>query len=315
MRNIIKNTKCLVALGIVAAGAVLAALGCGSSGGSTDPGHEFGNAFGGMANAGSNFLKNVPSGGGGYTGNQNLDLAQQIGPKFFEAVDLFNPERQRELGQSCAIAISNQSPLYSSANANKYVNLVGMTVASACPKPELDYVFSVLDTPDINAYSTPAGYIFITRGALQACSDESELAAVLAHEIGHVVREHGVSNVRDSKFIEIGTTVASSRSREFQQLEQISDNFIEKVVKGAYSNEQEYQADAEAVKYLIAAGYDPNGLVRFLEKLQKVTGKGDFSNVMTSHPGTAERIKRVKQQIGAQQGGVTLNDRYAKWVK
>ena len=136
------------------------------------------------------------------TSNQNLGLLMTLGKQYCDAVDLDNPERQNALARP-ALAVSNKYPLLANANKNDYVNYVGLTIASVCPNPELDYTFGVLDTPDINAYSTPGGYVFITRGALEICSDESELAAVLAHEIAHVVLGHGIDAIRSAKYTQI----------------------------------------------------------------------------------------------------------------
>lgn len=330
MKHLFNQKRTWIAMGVSAIFAGVLALGCsgGSEGsnGMKNVGNDIGSGLSNLGHSGSNMLSgiahNSPGGTGasgipGSTGNRDLDLLANIGPKFFDAVDLENPERQKALGQSCALAVSNQYPLLSNANRNDYVNYVGLTVASVSPRPDLEYTFGVLDTPDINAYSTPGGFVFITRGALETCSDESELAGVLAHEVAHVALGHGIDAIRNAKYTEIGMTVAQSRSPQLQQFEQITNNAVENTLNGIHSNEQEFKADSEAVRYLIAAGYDPNGMTRFLQKLQAKTGAGGIENIMKSHPGTAERVKRVQQQVTSSgaQGGATLADRFNEWMK
>lgn len=327
MRNIINiKTRRLLAVAVGALGAAIIAIGCSGSGGEgagsglSDMGNKLGNGLGTLGRGGATMFNNAGNGlqnFGNSGGGQQNDLGTwlNIGQKFFAAADLDNPQRQEELGQSCALAVGNSYPLSTNNNRNDYVNMVGMTVASVSEKPELEYSFAILESPDINAYSTPGGYVFITRGALEACADESELAAVLGHEVAHVVLNHGIEQIKNEKWTELGMTVASTQSKEFREFEQVTDKMAEKVLTGVHSNEQEYKADSEAVNYLIAAGYDPNGMTRFLMKLQAKTGAGDISNVMKTHPGTAERVKRVQQQIAsAPAGGAALPDRFARWT-
>src|SRR3954453_1917106 len=117
-------------------------------------------------------LPNVPNivpGHGSGSGSRDADLrgVTELGKKWGELTDLDNPKRQDELGQSIAVAIANRYPVSKNRSLNKYVNLVGLTVASVSARPDLNYAFGVLETPEVGAYSTPGGYIFITQGALK----------------------------------------------------------------------------------------------------------------------------------------------------
>src|SRR4029079_19055889 len=111
--------------------------------------------------------------------------AAQLGAKGLDWADIQSQQRQDEIGQAIAVAITNRYPLSSDTQLTDYVNLVGLTVASVAPNADINYSFGVLDTPEVGAYSAPGGYIFITRGALGMLQDESELAGVLAHEVAH----------------------------------------------------------------------------------------------------------------------------------
>ncbi len=328
MRNLLQYKRTWIGLGIVSVTAGLIALGCDSDG----VGSKIGNGIDSLGRGTETVVSNVgntltgnagpnPANGPALPGsygdsNQNLINALTLGSKFSDLLDMDNPQRQESLGQAMAVAIMNRYPLYSDTKTNDYVNLVGMTIAAVSPRPDLDYTFAVLDTPEVGAFSTPGGYVFITRGALAMASDESELAGVLAHEVAHVALNHGIEAVKNAKFNDIVVSAGEVRSREFRQFEAISDGAAEKVLNDAHSRDQENQADHEAVNYLIAAGYDPDGFVRFLQKLETKIGAGGI-DIMKTHPGTGERIHSVQAQIAASKatGVHTLRERFASQVR
>ena len=123
-----------------------------------------------------------------------------------------NESDEDDLGRTIAIAATNQWPLYDNTRLNKYVTMVGLTLADQTSNPGANWVFGVLDTPDTAAYSGPNGYIMITRGAIAAMQDESELAGVLAHEMSHVPNHDGFKAVKTGKISEVGTQGAVTRS-------------------------------------------------------------------------------------------------------
>ena len=143
-----------------------------------------------------------------------------------------------------------------------------------------------------------------------------ELAGVLGHEVGHVALGHGIEAVKNAKFNDLVITAGEMRSKELRQFEAVTQGAAEHALDDLHSRDQENAADAEAVKYLIAAGYDPNGFLRYLKKLEAKIGAGGIENVMKTHPGTGERIGRVQQAIAASgaNGGVTAPQRFAQFV-
>jgi predicted Zn-dependent protease len=252
---------------------------------------------------------NIPGMSSGQT-----QQAMQVGAKVLDRADLECPERQEEIGQSVAVAITNKYPLSTDQTVTDYVNLVGLTVASVSEKPDLNYCFGVLETDQVAAYSAPGGYIFITRGSLSLCKDEAELAGVLAHEVAHVSLNHGINAVKNAKETDILLAGAKTQSQAVANFGQLVDIGVDVVMVKGYSRAQESEADQEAVNYLIDAGYDPAGLERFLERMKSATGKS--GGLMSTHPGTAERIAAVRRQIGASAGkGATLQARFDANVK
>lgn len=234
------------------------------------------------------------------------------GAKLVDRADLESPQRQDAIGQSVAIGITNRYPLIVNEELNDYVSLVGLTVASVSKNPGINFTFGVLDTSDVAAYSTPGGYIFISRGALALVQDESELAGVLAHEVAHVALNHGMEAVKSNSNMQVLSSAIQAGNSQAAQWGQFIDGALDIAISKPYSRGQESGADAEAVKYLIAAGYDPKGLLRFLQKLQSQGSSG--GGLMSTHPGTADRIAAVQRQAGNATGAM-LKERYAANVK
>lgn len=233
----------------------------------------------------------------------------QAGSKFEEMnVDA---GKRESIGQSVAVSLTSQKGLDSDDALQEYVNLVGLTVAAASEKPDLVYTFGVLDSDDLNAFSAPGGYVLITKGALRMMRDESELAGVLAHEIGHVCKDHSIKAIQGSKFYDGVVTGAAALSKpgaEEQLVKSLGES--SKLVIGRnFSQKEEYEADAEAIKTLKNAGYDPNGLGRFLARMPV------SKEALPTHPHGPERIAKLNALAGANSTGQTLADRYAMNVK
>jgi predicted Zn-dependent protease len=241
----------------------------------------------------------------------DLKNLADLGKKWGELNDLNNYERQNELGQSIALGILNRYPLSKNKALNQYVNKVGLTVASVSPRPDLNYSFGVLETTEIGAYSTPGGYVFVTQGALNVIHDESELAGVLAHEVAHLVKNHGIEAVKSAKFKDLSSSFVQKFGQKYAAYNQQVEAGLTFALEDGYSRNQEREADADAIKYLVAARYDPRGFVRFLQRMQDRLAKTQ-RGAMKTHPGTAERIGSCTRQIAALPniGGATMTERY-----
>ena len=189
-----------------------------------------------------------------------------------------------------------------------YVNLVGNTLVFAAmdtprsddrPSPVAGWHFTILDDATINAFSAPGGYVFITKGAVLAAHDEDELAAVLAHEIAHVVRGHALGSISKSRWANVTATVSVGP----QQLSELSSTFtgamgdmINSIMVKGYSRDTEFEADAVGLAILAHAGYDPQAFTRFLTTLKskQTTGSGGFSS---THPKAEDRIAKLTSRI------------------
>ena len=308
MKKISRKTVGIAFSGLALVG-VVAPLACkqdGSSGGCGG-----GGGFGGL----SNVLKPIAGAVGGAAGvdSKYVDTGM-AGLKALEGV-MISPAVEDGMGQSVAVSLTNTYQLTKDEKLNKYVSLVGLTVVNASNRPVGNWQFGVLESPEVNAFAGPNGYIFVTRGALNRMDNEAQLAGVLAHEVTHVLHHHGLEGVRDDAKGQLAKDLFDIHVNDptgTGLVKSMAGPAIKKVVTSPYNQGQEHDADQTAIKLLVAAGYDPTGLPQFLEKLQSAGG-GPFS----THPGQPDRIKRTRAQIaqlGGPNKGKLLQERFKKNV-
>lgn len=223
-----------------------------------------------------------------------------------------DPQLQQALGESVTLSALNRTPLAANEALNKYVTLVGLSLIDSSSNPSAEFSFGVLDSPDVNAFSAPNGSVLITTGAIKLMQDESELAGVLAHEITHVIEKHGIKAVvaakRTGALVDFGKAMANVPPA-FGPFTGGADALADIVFVKGFDKETERLADRGAVTLCQSAGYDPSGLVRFLERLE-AKNPGNDGGAFSTHPGKADRIKDLKKQIGAM-GGAKMADRFA----
>ena len=256
-------------------------------------------------------LATIPFNMGG-CGVGNIDITQVASGlnKGVKAAGM-NEKNEPAIGQAVSLALTNTYGVSDDERIARYVVLVGQTVASRTTRADQPWVFGVLNTETVNAYSGPGGYVWVTRGAIRRMQDESELAGVLGHEIGHVVKQHGLQAAKQAGFADAGLTAASG-TQAGASFGNLSDKVVDIIVKEGFSQPQEFEADAESIKYTAAAGYDPDGLLHFLTRIRDQQ-KAGAPNLFSTHPGMDDRIKRISAQIssaGTGGHGAVLTDRF-----
>ncbi len=232
-----------------------------------------------------------------------------------KALQPMTVEEEKEVGREVAAQMVAYYKLYKNDVLSRYVNLVGATVAAQADRQDIPYHFAVLDSADINAFSAPGGYVFVTRGAVALCEDESELAGVLAHEVGHVAGKHVLHIVERDKALRSGMDEASAHMPGSNYLKNLSKNILKKVIDQGLAPGDEFDADARGVKYAHAAGYPADGLARFLMRLDQATNQGANSFWTRTHPSVKDRNERIEKQIATEHWEDTdrpkLADRFA----
>jgi predicted Zn-dependent protease len=232
--------------------------------------------------------------------------------KTSKAVELsfedFTPEQEYYIGRTVGAVIVNKYKPYNNKKATAYINLLGQTLAQASDMPETfnGYHFLILDSNDINALSAPGGLIFVTRGLLRCCRDEDAVAAVLAHEIGHVEHKHGLQAIKKSRITSALITIGTESAKNFgnKDLANLTRNFegsisdiTSTMINNGYSRTFERQADFAAVTILKRVGYNPNGLVDMLTVMEKRLKPGGLDFAKT-HPSPESRIEYIQKDIG-----------------
>jgi predicted Zn-dependent protease len=211
------------------------------------------------------------------------------------------------VGRAVAARILSKYKLDQNPKLTQYVNEVGQTVArkSTRPNPFKGYHFAVLDTQEINAFACPGGIIFVTRGMIQTCQNEDQLAAALAHEVGHVANKDGINSISKARWTQVFTTMGTEAAKQYGGaagslvglFEGSIDDVFKTIVVNGYSRQAEENADAAALTELTRAGYDPGAMVVLLTAME-AKGKGASGGIFKTHPPTSERLAKVKASVG-----------------
>lgn len=250
----------------------------------------------------------------------SINRTTQAVTKTFQDI---TPEQEYYIGRTVAATVLlGYKPLKADA-LNDYVNRVGQALAQFSARPETfgGYHFLVLDSDDINAFAAPGGLILATRGLLQCCQTEDELAAVLAHEIGHVEKLHGLRAIRTGRLNSALTILAVEAGKNLagENLAEVTKAFDESIndiagtlMNSGYSRKLEYEADAAAIAILKQAGYQPGALVAMLENMAKNwdSSRKDFA---ATHPPPADRIVQLKK-IGVTSSVASTNSRQQRFL-
>ncbi len=175
-----------------------------------------------------------------------------------------------------------------------YVNYVGQNVARVSHRPNFEYSFVALNDKSINAFALPGGYIFVTKGMLQNIQTEAQLAAILAHEITHVVARD-VSNAMSNQ-IGINLLLSAVTSEKTPQSVLMVANLTQQIVGLRFSRQDEREADLGGLDYMVKAGYNPYGMVETMQMLQTLNQSRPIE-FLSSHPSPENRIGYLTQAI------------------
>jgi len=231
-----------------------------------------------------------------------------------EDIMFVGTDKEVNIGKSIAESIEKNKEIKLDPDPlmTERVNNIGQKIASVSDRKEVKYSFRVIDKDDVNAFALPGGYVFIFKGLVDKVSKDDELAAVIAHEIAHVVARHSIKRLQGGVGYNILQILMAVTGAGRSDAGRIDAAFGQLIM--SYSREDEALADKLAVKYLKEAGYDPWAVVSLLKKLQ-AADKAEPIRPYTSyrsHPYVADRIRMVKQEIT---GEVDFNDYMNKAIE
>ena len=224
---------------------------------------------------------------------------------------LMSGDREKEIGLEEHEKIVQSSIFHEDEALNEYVTEIGNRVARVSDRPELDYQFFIIDSPEINAFALPGGYVYVNRGLLNFLNSEAELAAVLGHEIAHITARHAVQQQARGALAKaaaqvggIVTAVATGSGYVGSQISQVASIWARAGLSG-YGREHELEADQLGAEYLRDASYDPLGMIETLTVLKNhqdftrltTNRSGGYHGLFASHPRSDQRLQQTIAQV------------------
>ena len=219
---------------------------------------------------------------------------------------MMSENQEIAMGKNYHAQVLQQYPLYEDKAIQEYVQKIGDSLSSKSHRPNLFYRFTVLDSPDINAFALPGGYIYINRGLMAYLSSEEELAAVLGHEIGHVTARHSVRQQSQSQLLGILTAAVDMKTgRSAGNLM----NLASSALLSGYGRDMELEADDLGAQYLFLDGYSTKGMMDVLtvlkdqeiysKELSKKRGQEpvNYHGVFASHPSNDKRLQGILEEV------------------
>ena len=232
---------------------------------------------------------------------------------------MINENQEIQMGREYNAQILKQNPVYQDQELQDYVQSIGESLAANSHRPNLVYRFTVLDSPDINAFALPGGYIYINRGLMAYLSSEEELAAVLGHEIGHVTARHSVRQYSQSQLMGVlSTAIEINSGRTAGNLANLASGAL----LSGYGRDMELEADDLGAQYIFQEGYSAQGMYEVLSVLkdQEIYSKKiaeqrgqeprSYHGVFASHPSNDRRLQEVLNNVSVsyKQGVKNNND-------
>jgi predicted Zn-dependent protease len=214
-------------------------------------------------------------------------------------MSLLSEAEELAIGQQQDAEIRREMGVYDDPELQRYVNDIGQQLARASHRPNLPWSFTIVDSPAINAFALPGGYIYVTRGILAYLDDESELAGVLGHEIGHVTARHAAQAYTRQAQASVGLMILSIFVPSTQPFTDLGATGLG-VLFLRHGREAEIEADRLGVEYESSAGFDPAGVPRFLATLARVDAMSErgVPNWLSTHPDPGSRVAKAEPVAG-----------------
>jgi predicted Zn-dependent protease len=210
---------------------------------------------------------------------------------------LLSPADEVAMGQQTDPQVIRTFGQYEDADLARYVTALGKKLGALSHQPNLAYSIKVLDSPVVNAFAVPGGYVYLTRGILAYLNDEAELAGVVAHEIGHIAARHSAQQYSRAQVAQLGLGLGTMVSKTFRKYASIAQ-FGVGMLFLSFSRDDERQADTLGVEYSSKAGYDANHMANLfvsLERLNPGEAQGGLPGWFSTHPNPPDRIAAVKR--------------------
>jgi predicted Zn-dependent protease len=215
---------------------------------------------------------------------------------------LVSVEQEIEIGKQVNAQVRKEMPELRDAEVTAYVRGLGRRLVAQASGARYPYSFGVVDYREINAFALPGGPVWLHRGVLQAASNESQIAGVLAHEIAHIAQRHSAGQLTKATMTNwglglLGAVLGNSAGAGAAQA---AAGFLANGVFLKFSRDDEREADEVGLQIMRRAGWDPRGMIELFEVLRREAGRdpGSVEEFMSSHPAPQDRIARLQKAIG-----------------
>ena len=265
------------------------------------------NALGssGSSSSSAGSLLGAITGGGNTAAPQGDDLVSML----TRSVESIDEPREIEIGRQLAAVLLGSKPLHPDMALQRYVNQLGRWISLQSPRPNLPWTFVVLDDPGYNAFAAPGGYVFVTKGLVDRCADEAELAGILSHEITHVTAKHHLLAMRKTAQSGMLTKLLASQIKTNAVGNVVASQFLalgRNLYARGLDQTDEFEADRTGVALATRAGFDPYGLVSVLQQLRTATPDNPlFALSLATHPPAQTRIEQLELAMGKNLDGFT----------
>jgi MAF protein len=210
----------------------------------------------------------------------------------------YSTDKEVQIGESVARQVAEEYKFVEDPLVQKRVEDIGRKIISVCDRKDIDYHFKVLDDEEVNAVSLPGGFVYVNKGLIDNVANDDELAAVLAHEVGHIVARHSIKKLQAMMGYSV-LRILTATMPQTAQVGNAADVAFTEIMLG-YSREDELLADQLATRYAKLAGYNPRGMIDFLVRLQDINRRKPLrpKSYFKTHPYVPDRIRVVKQELG-----------------
>lgn len=243
------------------------------------------------------------------------------GPGGEKSLILIPTSYELQIGAGMAQQVAETEKSLPDPQWQEYINEVGQKIVAVCDRTDIEYHFTVIESDQINAFAAPGGYVYFYTGLLRIMDNESELVAVMAHEISHVVARHGIKRLQTAMGAQLAYQLVFGGDNKSEALNAAVTLGLGLAFAG-YSRDAEREADRYGIVYMEKAGYDPHGAETMFQKLMAAGDAGSesvFEKLARSHPESQERIDNARTQI-AEMGPLPANlktgrDRYQTMIQ
>lgn len=212
-------------------------------------------------------------------------------------------QQEAQMGAEYSAQINAQLPIVQDPEINRYLNVLGDSIARlADPRQEIQYHFYMVNANEVNAFAVPGGYVYVNRGLVERTQNLSQLAGVLGHEIGHVVRRHSVKQMEKAQGANVGVTLACVLTSVCNSgLGQAAIQVGGSAIFAKFSRDDEAEADQEAIKNTIRAGISPNGIPQMFQILinERNSRPGAVDSWFATHPMEEDRVQATQAAINS----------------